>query len=113
MSARDQKKVPQTNLLPGNPACIHSVMGTAFPLYHRNSVWTGKASLPPPGQAIRVILLILLQQWKGLTRQGPLSKHPVSSTEARGLHVNVECTRHTIRKWLFALQESGLFAVSP
>lgn len=48
MSARDQKKVPQTNLLPGNPACIHSVMGTAFPLYHRNSVWTGKASLPPP-----------------------------------------------------------------
>ena len=47
MSARDQRKVPKANLLPGNPACICSVMGTAFPLYPRDSMWTGKASLPP------------------------------------------------------------------
>lgn len=48
MSARDQRKVPQTNLLPGNPACIRSVMGTAFSLSPRDSMWTGKVSLPPP-----------------------------------------------------------------
>ena len=97
MSARDQRKVPQTNLLPGNPACICSVMETAFPLYPRDSMWTGKASLPPR-RASRVILLILLQHWKGLTHQGPLSNHPVSNIKARELHVNVECTRYTIRK---------------
>ena len=98
MSARDQRKVPQTNLLPGNPACIRLSWGLPFPSLPGIPCGQAKSAFLPPGQAIRVILLILLRQWKGLTHQGPLSNHSVSNTKTRELHVNVECTSYTIRK---------------